>query len=63
MASADEKALIKELDGWIEQLYLKKQLAENQVKTLCEKVQTSKSYQIINGLQIVDILYMHTWVY
>ena len=35
---ATEKDLIKELDGWIEQLHMKKQLAENQVKTLCEKV-------------------------
>ena len=27
-----------ELDGWIEQLFECKQLAENSVKTLCEKV-------------------------
>ena len=45
MANIDEKpdksqsnAMLKELDAWIEQLYEKKQLAENQVKTLCEKV-------------------------
>ena len=38
----DEKAHIKELDSWIEQLYEKKQLAENQVKTLCEKVSPFK---------------------
>ena len=34
----EEKAVIKELDQWIEQLNECKQLAENQVKTLCEKV-------------------------
>ena len=34
----DEKEHVKELDEWIAQLYEKKQLAENQVKTLCEKV-------------------------
>lgn len=40
---AEEKALLtpatcKELDGWVEQLYDCKQLTENQVKTLCDKV-------------------------
>ena len=38
MASPDENNHYKELDEWIQQLYEKKQLAENQVKTLCEKV-------------------------
>ena len=33
-----EKAQLTELDGWIEQLFECKQLAENSVKTLCEKV-------------------------
>ena len=33
----EEKAVVKELDQWIEQLNECKQLAENQVKTLCEK--------------------------
>ena len=32
-----EKAQLTELDGWIEQLFECKQLAENNVKTLCEK--------------------------
>merc|ERR1719215_1518335 len=32
-----DKGWVKELDEWIQQLYDKKQLAENQVKTLCEK--------------------------
>ena len=38
----DEKEQVKELDEWIAQLYEKKQLAENQVKTLCEKVNSCK---------------------
>ena len=36
-----EKAQLTELDGWIEQLFECKQLAENNVKTLCEKVGSS----------------------
>ncbi len=36
--NVEEKASLKELDGWIEQLNDCKQLAENQVKTLCDKV-------------------------
>lgn len=35
----EEKNALKELDSWIEQLNECKQLTENQVKTLCEKVQ------------------------
>lgn len=34
----EEKTQMKELDQWIDQLMECKQLAENQVKTLCEKV-------------------------
>lgn len=34
----DDKASSKELDQWIEQLNECKQLTENQVKTLCDKV-------------------------
>lgn len=34
----DDKSFTKELDGWIEQLNECKQLSENQVKVLCEKV-------------------------
>lgn len=37
----DEKSFTKELDGWIEQLNECKQLTENQVKLLCEKVRWS----------------------
>lgn len=34
----DDKAAAKELDQWVEQLNECKQLNENQVRTLCEKV-------------------------
>ena len=34
----EERTAAKELDQWIEQLNDCKQLSENQVKTLCEKV-------------------------
>ena len=33
-----EKSYLKELDGWVEQLMECKELQENHVKTLCEKV-------------------------
>ena len=34
----EDRAAAKELDQWIEQLMDCKQLAENNVKTLCDKV-------------------------
>lgn len=34
----DDKTFTKELDQWVEQLNECKQLSENQVRTLCEKV-------------------------
>ena len=34
----EDRSGLKELDQWIEQLTLCKQLSENQVKILCEKV-------------------------
>ncbi len=34
----EDRAAAKELDQWIEQLMECKQLTENQVKTMCEKV-------------------------
>lgn len=36
----DDKSFTKEVDGWIEQLNECKQLSENQVKVLCEKVRS-----------------------
>ena len=38
MEMVEDRASAKELDQWIEQLNECKQLSENQVKTLCEKV-------------------------
>lgn len=37
-AVMEDKSFTKELDQWIEQLNECKQLTENQVRTLCEKV-------------------------
>lgn len=37
----EDKSFTKELDQWIEQLNECKQLSENQVRTLCEKVSGS----------------------
>ena len=36
----EDRAAAKELDQWIEQLMECKQLGENHVKTLCDKVKT-----------------------
>ena len=45
-----DKTALKELDGWIEQLMECKQLAESNVKTLCEKVsQKIKFLTIFNN--------------
>ena len=46
-----DKTALKELDGWIEQLMECKQLAESNVKTLCEKVsQKIKFLTIFNNI-------------
>ena len=39
---ASEKSSMKELDGWIEELMDCKQLAESNIKILCEKVSDEK---------------------
>lgn len=41
-AAMDDKAATKELDQWVEQLNECKQLNENQVRTLCEKVREKR---------------------
>lgn len=46
----DDKASCKELDQWIEQLNDCKQLTENQVKTLCDKVKTNLLCYVKNTL-------------
>lgn len=38
MGEIADRATLKELDQWIEQLYECKQLTESQVKVLCDKV-------------------------
>ena len=38
---------VKDLDEWIEQLNECKQLSENQVKTLCEKVSPSTIHETL----------------
>lgn len=43
----EDKSFTKELDQWIEQLNECKQLSENQVRTLCEKV-SSKVFDMIS---------------
>ena len=35
--SSEERSSMKEVDGWVEHLMECKQLAENQVKSCCEK--------------------------
>lgn len=43
----EDKSFTKELDQWIEQLNECKQLTENQVRTLCEKVSWLKKCSFI----------------
>lgn len=38
----EDKATLKDLDQWIEQLNECKQLTETQVKTLCDKVKKNR---------------------
>lgn len=47
MSLIEDRAAAKELDQWIEQLNDCKQLSENQVKTLCEKVHFTVYLSII----------------
>ena len=45
----EDKSFTKELDQWIEQLNECKQLSENQVRTLCEKVSGSHRVRSVSG--------------
>ena len=54
-----DKAGLKELDGWIEQLMECKQLAESNVKTLCEKV----SQKIMFFTKFNNIFRKHETIY
>lgn len=42
------REFVKEIDEWISQLYECKQLTENQVKILCDKVRCLLDYNINN---------------
>lgn len=46
----EDKSFTKELDQWIEQLNECKQLSENQVRTLCEKVSSLQKPEFYSGL-------------
>lgn len=48
-AAMDDKAATKELDQWVEQLNECKQLNENQVRTLCEKVREKRGSRGAGG--------------
>lgn len=54
----DDKASSKELDQWIEQLNDCKQLTENQVKTLCDKVRfTTTKKKMYNHFSCVICIF------
>ena len=55
IVTMDDKASLKELDQWIEQLMQCQQLQENQVKTLCEKVSCEVEYSFMNILESVPM--------
>jgi hypothetical protein len=46
------REFIKEIDEWIAQLYECKQLTEQQVKILCDKVFTNKTTKIIASFRL-----------
>lgn len=50
----EDKASLKELDQWIEQLNECKQLTESQVKTLCDKVNILSNL-ILNTIRFINI--------
>lgn len=60
----EDRAAAKELDQWIEQLMDCKQLAENNVKTLCDKVSffLLKYYSLNLILFIFIILYNYLFL-
>ena len=52
-----DKAGLKELDGWIEQLMECKQLAESNVKTLCEKVSQKIAFILFFKQQFLGVIF------
>ena len=51
-----DKTALKELDGWIEQLMECKQLAESNVKTLCEKVSQKIVFILFSKQQFLGVI-------
>lgn len=45
----EDRSAAKELDQWIEQLMDCKQLAENNVKTLCDKVGLKATFCLVDS--------------
>jgi len=60
----EDRSSCKELDQWIEQLMECKQLTENQVKALCEKVNIFQKINIIYTplCTVQQIYYIHSVV-
>ena len=55
---ASEKSSMKELDGWIEELMDCKQLAESNIKILCEKVSIEN---LTYFLGVSDFYFTENW--
>lgn len=53
----DDKSANKELDLWIEQLIECRQLRENQVQELCERVGLA-----VRGEEIQQLQYLHSFM-
>lgn len=59
LSRMDEKVFTKELDQWIEQLNECKQLSENQVKILCEKV--SSAWRSSSPVSVLHCMLKHVF--
>lgn len=46
----EDKATLKDLDQWIEQLNDCKQLTETQVRTLCDKVRHQFTFNLVKQI-------------
>ena len=56
---ASEKSSMKDLDGWIEELMDCKQLAESNIKILCEKVSFAMENRYFLGVS--DFYFTENW--
>ena len=52
---SEERAAAAELDQWIEQLNECKQLSENQVKTLCDKVNQTTGFIAVSLFSVYSV--------